>query len=153
MVFLSFHLIYSIFIEYRTVFAFVLLPCLPGREAAAISTQPTVRVWLDKITRMGDPGLAMMMMDLGRPRSDPLFLDLTSEGGAIFCTLSLPSFTLVRMSEYGFDKRRNSLILHAWSKFFTEVDFCVKLVRNGLWIWRNKKSCRNPGPAIVRWSF
>ena len=53
---LSSYLIYSIFIEYRTIFAFVLLPCLPGREAAAISTQPTVRVWLDKITRMGDPG-------------------------------------------------------------------------------------------------
>ena len=35
----------------------MLLPCLPGREAAAISTQPTVRVWLDRRTRMGEPGL------------------------------------------------------------------------------------------------
>ena len=54
---LSSYLTYSIFIKYRTIFAFVLLPSLPGREAAEISTQLTVRVDIVKLTRMGDPGL------------------------------------------------------------------------------------------------
>ena len=35
----------------------MLLPSLPGREAAEISTQLKVRVGIGKLTRMGDPGL------------------------------------------------------------------------------------------------